>query len=638
MGPIAGTLAGIYREHAIAFTTGANPLGYHVTSTQLTVKELGEDTPSPDVSIRADDGGVPGETVLYTLTATSAVTDSWNLLTFTTTDNFTLRPNTTYWLYATAMGTIPMLIRSTGSEAEDAKSNTDWRIGDATYQRTDGGTWTQVNDFNLKMQINGHAAPEFLVSNLEAANIPLAFTRNTNLSSSKLAQSFSAANNVGGSSAEFDFDGITALLQSSDTTPAQLASSDIFVTVHSDTNGQPGDLVYTMIAPETYTLLPDGSHITFSAPPGSTLSSGVTYWVKFEIAPDSTFFAGEAEIFFGYTTDDTEVQGPYADNDWSIQDDSLWSPETLSWRTDPTRSVKISVLGSQRFDTLVSNIEQPFQGAESTGLGDKAAQSFLTPPGPLGQQYRLHRVHINAASQYPTQATVDLHADDDGAPGDHLASMIMPGDFAPGEITPADLITVAPPHTNLNPGTRYWIVISNEPQNNVLRISVTESTMEDSTSLHGWEIDNRRSRSGPDNSWATTIYPIQIAILGSAPFFRTDELAPLLVSNLGQTTGTPISTNYDERSAQAFVAAPGPVGLGYRFQGIRVSASGTTFLEAFFTPQVRASLHRDGGGIPGARLHTLTVPSNFASTDTLADYTLLAPPGHGSSRRGPVTG
>ena len=102
---------------------------------------------------------------------------------------------------------------------------------------------------------------------------------------------------------------------------------------------------------------------------------------------------------------------------------------------------------------------------------------------------------------------------------------------------------------------------------------------------------------------------------------------PVLVSNLGQTTGTPISTDYDERSAQAFVAGPSRAGLGYRFQGIRVSARGTTFFEEFFTPQVRASLHRDGGGTPGARLHTLTVPTNFASTENIADYTLLAPPG-----------
>ena len=42
---------------------------------------------------------------------------------------------------------------------------------------------------------------------------------------------------------------------------------------------------------------------------------------------------------------------------------------------------------------------------------------------------------------------------------------------------------------------------------------------------------------------------------------------------------------------------------------------------------MRASLHGDSGGIPGARLHTLTMPLDFASTETFTDYTLLAPPG-----------
>ena len=62
---------------------------------------------------------------------------------------------------------------------------------------------------------------------------------------------------------------------------------------------------------------------------------------------------------------------------------------------------------------------------------------------------------------------IDLHADDNGTPGNHLASMIMPDDFAQDNFTPADLTaTVAPRHTNLNPGTRYWIVITNEQEFN----------------------------------------------------------------------------------------------------------------------------------------------------------------------------
>ena len=396
--------------------------------------------------------------------------------------------------------------------------------------------------------------------------------------------------------------------------------------VHKDSGDQPGDLVYTLTPTETYTVRFPSGPVTFSAPPGSTLSSGITYWVKFEIAPASTFFTGAARIDFELATDNNYVQGPTVYNRWSIHHDSLWSPETLSWTTQ-VKSIKMSVLGSPHYNTLISNIDQPFRGAEQIGLEDRVAQAFLTRPGPPGQQHRLYTVHINAASEFPTEATVDLHADDDGAPGDHLASMIMPGDFAPGELTTADLITAAPPHTNLNPKTRYWIVISNEPQNNVLRISLTESKAEDSTSLNGWTISDRRARKEPDQPWSDVAYPIQIEVLGSAPFFRTDELAPLLVSNLGQSTGTLISADYDERTAQAFVAGPSRVGFDYRFQGIRVSASGVSTFNQFRMPQVRASLHRDGGGIPGARLHTLTMPDDFASTVEYEDYTLSAPPG-----------
>ena len=166
-----------------------------------------------------------------------------------------------------------------------------------------------------------------------------------------------------------------------------------------------------------------------SAPPESTLSSGITYWVKFEIADDSTYFIETARITFEFATDNNEVQGPTTYNRRTIRHNSLWSPETLSW-TPEVKSIKVTVLGAPHYDTLVSNIDQTFLGTEPTGAGVKAAQSFLTPPGRLGQQYRLNAARFDASSQHPTHAMIDLHADDNGAPGNHLASMIMPGDFA----------------------------------------------------------------------------------------------------------------------------------------------------------------------------------------------------------------
>ena len=522
-----GVIAGLYlfrtREHAVAFTTGANPFGYHLTSAQLSLKQLpGEDTPTPDVSIRADDAGIPGDTVLYTLTTSTTITSSWNLVTFTTTDNSTLRPNTTYWLYTNTTGTNYMFVRGTESNAEDIGSNADWRIDDDKYYSNHGAPWARNTDFTLRIAINGHAAPAFLVSNLDSSGEGAEFRREVDSDAAKLAQAFSAADNTDGTPAEFDFHGITVLFESQSSDPEQLADSDILVTVHSDTADQPGNLIYTLTAPATYTVHPDRSPVTFSAPPGSILSSGITYWVKVEIAPASTFFTGTAYITFEFATDHNEVQGPTTNNRWSIHNNSLWSPETLYWGGD-SQSIKMSVLGSQSYDTLVSNIDQPFVGAEPTGPDVKVAQAFLTPPGRLGQQYRLNAARFDASSHDPTHAMIDLHADDNGAPGNHLASMIMPGDFAPGDTVVAELTASAPRNTNLNPGTRYWFVFSNEQESNPLYLNVTESKAEDSTSLDGWTIGDRRAQKAQNQPWSDVAFPIQMEVLGSPPFIRTNE-------------------------------------------------------------------------------------------------------------------
>ena len=522
---VVGTHVNFVHERAMSFTTGNNPYGYHLTNSQLYLRiSAPSSDPIPGVSIRNDNEGVPGQTVLYTMTTTSAIAGPFRLITFTTTDDFTLQPNTKYWLYVTINDGEAIGIQQTQSDDENVESNTDWEIGDSSYRAIDGAAWTEEHGENIRMNISGHAAPAFLVSNLdESPSTSQPIQAQNVASTANLAQSFRANNNPDSSSTEFDFHGITLLLDAPGDSPRELTASDLIVTVHSDTSGEPGDLVYTLTPPSSpYTVLGDGNTVTFMAPTGSTLSSGVTYWLKLEAAAASTYFS-DAYISIGRTNLGDEVQGHTTNNQWSIGDDSLKSQQILRWQTQQTTSIRMKVLGSQRYDTLVSNIDQPFLGVEHAGPRDKVAQSFLTPPGPLGQQYPLHRVHINAASQYPTQATVDLHTDDDGAPGDHLASMIMPGDFAPGELTPADLITVAPRHTNLNPGTRYWIVITNEQEFNVLRISVTRSKAQDPTSLDGWEVDNQKARAQSDNSWRLLAAPIQMAILGSAPFIRTNE-------------------------------------------------------------------------------------------------------------------
>ena len=519
---VVGTHLNFVHERAMSFTTGNNPYGYHLTNSQLYLRiSAGSTDPIPGVSIRNDNEGIPGQTVLYTMTTTSAITPPYQLITFTTTDDFTLQPNTKYWLYVTINDGEAIAIRQTQSDDENVESNTDWEIGDSSYRAIDGGAWTEEHGENMQMNISGHPAPAFLVSNLDSPSTLALFSRRTDADRSKFAQAFSAANNENGTPAEFDFDGVTVQLESAFSTASQLADSDIVVTVHKDSGGQPGDLVYTLTSPETYTVPVPSAPVTFSAPPGSILSSGITYWVKFEIAADSTFFTGLTRIDFEFATDNNEVQGPTTYNRWTIGHDSLWSPQTLSWATE-IKSIKISVLGAPHYDTLVSNIDQTFLGTEPTGAGVKAAQSFRTPPGRLGQQYRLSSLHIIASSENPTHAMIDLHADDNGTPGNHLASMIMPGDFAQDNFVVAELTATAPRNTNLNTGTRYWFVFSNEQEDNLLRISVTESKAQDSTALDGWTIGDRRTRKIQNQPWAEVAFPIQMELLGT-PFIRTNE-------------------------------------------------------------------------------------------------------------------
>ena len=521
-GVVSGASAGIDYEQAIRFTTGANPNGYHLTGVQLYLQEvLPGLIPNPMVSIRGDNGGLPGETVIYTLTTSTAITGSWNLVTFATSDQTTLQPNTRYWLHVTA-STFPMTTQLAASSNEDAASNVGWRISDGWYGRRDGLAWTEYPNARLRIAIHGHPAPAFLVSNLDSPSTLALFSRRTDADRSKFAQAFSAANNENGTPAEFDFDGVTVQLESAFSTASQLADSDIVVTVHKDSGGQPGDLVYTLTSPETYTVPVPSAPVTFSAPPGSILSSGITYWVKFEIADASTFFTGLTRIDFEFATDNNQVQGPTTYNRWTIGHDSLWSPQTLSWATD-VNSIKISVLGAPHYDTLVSNIDQPTLPLTLfVGPGYESAQSFHIPSGPLGQQYRLSSVRIIASSENPTHASVDLHADHNGTPGSHLASLTTPGDFAPGLSVKADFIAVAPRGTLLNTDTRYWIVFRNEQNLAYFDIQTTLSKTEDLPSLDGWTIGNRKVSKFPNQPWATTIYPIKMELLGT-PFIRTNE-------------------------------------------------------------------------------------------------------------------
>ena len=538
-GAIVGTFGGSFYESGTSFATGSNPHGYHLTTMEISITVLAEDAPTPLISIRGDNAGVPGETDLYTFTTSSTIARSDTPFLFTTVDETVLKPNSRYWMYATTSAS-NMGLRQTTSEDEDAESRPGWQIDKPRYVRKNGGTWSIATGVPMSviMKISGQAAPAFLVSNHESPSTRSLLNRQRAADRSKFAQAFSAANNENGTPAEFDFHGVTVRLGSVFSTPEQLADSDILVTVHKDSGDQPGDIVHTLTPTETYTVPLHIGPVTFSAPSGSTLTSGITYWVKFEIADASAFFTGSAAIDFEFATDNNEVQGPTVYNRWSIGDGSLWSPEALSWTTD-TNSIKMTMLGNPRYATLVSNYGQVHGGAYSLGSQKRVAQSFMTPSTRPGQQYRLGNVRIGIGTDRVTPIAVDLYSDDglgDGTIENHsspdtlLASMFVPDGLITGTYRPIeDFVAVAPFNTLLSPETRYWIVVVNESEiSGVLdvqvSVSTTESKVVDSVSLNGWTIGDHKLN-GTDNppSWQVVAFPLRMEIAGTPTLLRTDE-------------------------------------------------------------------------------------------------------------------
>ena len=141
---------------ATSFTTGDNALGYHPTGIQLYLNRYEAVSPTLDISIREDNAGTPSDTVLSSLTTSTALVEDQRLITLTTSDDITLQPNTKYWLHVTATGARAG-VQQTESDNEDTGSQADWSIGNTGARRTDVEPWsTDTNSRVLLMKILGH--------------------------------------------------------------------------------------------------------------------------------------------------------------------------------------------------------------------------------------------------------------------------------------------------------------------------------------------------------------------------------------------------------------------------------------------------------------------------------------------------
>ena len=364
VGPSGETIG----ELSMPFTTGNNPFGYHITSVQLVMKILVGGTTNPVLSIRADNGGVPSETVLYTFTTSTAITsDIWQLITFTTSDETTLHPNTIYWLYATNTGTVLLAVQNTNSDAEDIESNVGWQIGNERYYRPEGGTWVQRTPGITRMQINGHAAPPVLLSNLGQTDDE-AVAAYVNVEQDG-AQSFVAGPGLAGFG--YRFQGVRVSARPNTFFGQVLVPGEVSVSLHSDASGLPGSRLHTLNMPDDFASTVGFSDYTLSAPAGTVLSGGARYWVVFEVQSH--------DLVLRTTSSTDEDQTPPPADGWLI-DDGRYAHNNnidegeLGWASK-ARVIKLAVLGEAEWVTNEAD------GPDLPGAGHNAHQTngVVTP-------------------------------------------------------------------------------------------------------------------------------------------------------------------------------------------------------------------------------------------------------------------
>ena len=335
---IAGTYTGDHYETAMSFTTGTNALGYHAKNVQLYIRRYaGVGTPTPQVSIRGDNADAPGETSLYDFRPSTAITDFFQLLTFTTSDEVTLQPNTTYWLHVTAT-TGAAVVQQTASHDEDTAS--DWHIGDARVFRVDEGVWTTPTSSSiLRMKIFGHVRTPTLVSNLEqpavAGNAQAGFVSGNH---HETAMPFTTGSKA------FGYHPTSIQLYLSRLSGSPL----VYITIREDNAGLPGETNLVRLNMST-AITADANIpqlITFTTSGEVTLQPDTLYWLHVN-ANTSVAPAGVRQT--ASDDEDTESQA-----DWRIGDHRVSRIDGGVWTTPTSRnSLQMRIIGHIILPTIV---------------------------------------------------------------------------------------------------------------------------------------------------------------------------------------------------------------------------------------------------------------------------------------------
>ena len=500
-GAVAGPFGNNHYETAMPFTTGDNALGYHVTSMQLYLSKQGTDAPTPHVSIRGDNAGLPGETPLYDLYTSTAITDSFQLITFTTTGEVTLQPDTLYWLYVNATGGLAE-VRETASDDEDTESYPSWRIGDDRVFRADEGDWAPPTSRNsLQMKILGRVITPTLVSNLgQTAVIGGAVAGPFGNNHYETAMPFTTGDNALG----YHVTSMQLYLSKQGTdapTP--------HVSIRGDNAGLPGETpLYDLY---TSTAITDSFQlITFTTTGEVTLQPDTLYWLYVNAT------GGLAEV--RETASDDEDTESYPS--WRIGDDRVFRADEGDWAPPTSRnSLQMKILGRVITPTLVSNLGQTAvigdaQAGFVSGNHHETTMPFTTGSNAFGYHPTSIQLYLSRLSGSPL-VYITIREDNAGLPRETTLARLNMSTAITADANIPQLITFTTSNeVTLQHDTLYWLHVNANTSVAPAGVRQTASDDEDTESYPSWSIGDHRVSRIDGGAWTTSRNSLQMRILG----------------------------------------------------------------------------------------------------------------------------
>ena len=471
-----GRTSSDFRNHAQAFTTGGNSLGYPVASIEVDL-----DSPPGNatltVEIWDDDGsGNPGNRI-FTLSNPANV--ATGIVRFTALADTRLDANTKYWVHLNYNGNTKPRWGKTYADGEDSGAYSGWSIANDRRSRTSSGDW-QTSGSSLRVRINTSTSDGSVL----ASNLGKSDNGRTSSDFRNQAQAFTTGGNSQGyplASIEVDLDSPPG----NATLTAEIRGDD--------GSGNPGNPIFTLSNPENVAT----GIVRFTVPAGTRLDANTKYWVHLN-------YNGNTKPRWGKTYADGEDSGAYSG--WSIANDRRSRTSSGDWRTSGS-SLRIRIkTWPTDGSVLASNLGKANDGSTSSDFRNHA-QAFTT--GGNSQGYPLAAIEV-VLHRLPGNATLTVEIWDDGGsgnPGNPIFALTSSSELKKGIVR-----FTAPADTRLDANTKYWVHL-NYNGNTKPRWGKTYADGEDSGAYSGWSIANDRRSRTSSGDWQTSGSSLRVKIM-----------------------------------------------------------------------------------------------------------------------------